>query len=193
VSKSSLVRFDHNRYSVAAKAARRTAQLRLTPIGLSFGATARSSGHTRRFVPARPLMIPGITCRCWPRSRRAAQRRSVPHWICRWRWRQIRRRLAGHDDGDRQFVDILTEVAEPGSTLSRRPVPRRSQPDCSAATRAHIWRGSATPIRPCVEPRRRALAIEPVPIAPATTSCAATPRRGLPLGGLAQGEYRGAA
>jgi hypothetical protein len=27
---------------------------------------------------------------------------------------QIRRRLAGHDDGDRQFVDILTEVAEAG-------------------------------------------------------------------------------
>ena len=27
---------------------------------------------------------------------------------------QIRRRLAGHDDGDRQFVDILTAVAEAG-------------------------------------------------------------------------------
>src|SRR5215471_11841053 len=27
---------------------------------------------------------------------------------------QIRRRLTGHDDGDRQFVDILTAVAEAG-------------------------------------------------------------------------------
>jgi hypothetical protein len=27
---------------------------------------------------------------------------------------QIRRRLAGHDDGDRQFVNILTAVAEAG-------------------------------------------------------------------------------
>jgi len=70
---------------------------------------------------------------------------------------QIRRRLAGHDDGDRQFVDILTEVARPGSTLSRRPVPRRSQPDCSAATSCSTsWRGSAMPIRPLrSQPRRR--------------------------------------
>src|SRR6266700_4173743 len=27
---------------------------------------------------------------------------------------QVRRRLTGHDDGDRQFVDILTAVAEAG-------------------------------------------------------------------------------
>ena len=27
---------------------------------------------------------------------------------------QVRRRLAGHDDGDRQFVDILTAVSEAG-------------------------------------------------------------------------------
>jgi hypothetical protein len=27
---------------------------------------------------------------------------------------QVRRRLVGHDDGDRQFVDILTAVSEAG-------------------------------------------------------------------------------
>ena len=95
VSKSSLVRFDHNRYSVAVRAARRTAQMRVfTPSASSSGATARLSRSTAAaLVAARPPTIPGITCRCWHASRgrcalfdpylavTASQIEALPHQI----------------------------------------------------------------------------------------------------------------
>jgi len=50
VSKSSLVRFDHNRYSVAAKAARRTAQLRAYADRIVVWCDGEIVGeHARRF------------------------------------------------------------------------------------------------------------------------------------------------
>ena len=116
VSKSSLVRFDHNRYSVAVKAARRPAQLRVYAERVVVWCDGEIVGeHPAASAAARPPMIPGITCRCWPGSP-ARCRNGDPfrNWDLPPALAQIRRRLAGHDDGDRQFVDILTAVAEAG-------------------------------------------------------------------------------
>ena len=50
MSKSSLVRFDHNRYSVAVKAARRTAQLRVYADRVTVWCAGEIvSEHVRRF------------------------------------------------------------------------------------------------------------------------------------------------
>ena len=116
VSKSSLVRFDHNRYSVAVKAARRTAQLRAYADRIVVVLTARCrrtcSPLRARPDRLRPLALPAGAGQ---KARGAAQRGPVPQLgSAAPALAQIRRRLAGHDDGDRQFVDILTAVAEAG-------------------------------------------------------------------------------
>ena len=72
-----------------------------------------------------------------PGARCATATRSATG-ICRQPLAQIRRRLAGHDDSDRQFVDILTAVAEAGlDAVEERPAARRA-------------------VGPAVRPRRRA-------------------------------------
>src|SRR3954468_10487619 len=85
-------------------------------VGHGSGAPARSSASTLAVsAAARPPTIPGITCRCWPGSLvRSGMATRSAIGICRQALAQVRRRLAGHNDGDRQFVDILTAVAEAG-------------------------------------------------------------------------------
>ena len=80
VSKSSLVRFDHNRYSVAVKAARRTAQIaRLRRPGRRL---VRRRDRRRAPPPLRPrpdrLRSLALPAGAGAQARRAAQRRSVP-------------------------------------------------------------------------------------------------------------------
>jgi len=90
VSKSSLVRFDHNRYSVAAKAARRTAQLRAYADRIVVWCDGEIVGDMlAASAAARPPTIPGIICRCSPRSpaRSGTATRSATG-TCRRRWRR---------------------------------------------------------------------------------------------------------
>ncbi len=116
MSKSSLVRFDHNRYSVAVKATRRTAQLRVYADRIVVWCDSEIGGeHARRFGRGQTAYDPW---HCLPVLARkpGALRNGDPfrNWDLPPALAQIRRRLAGHDDGDRQFVDILTAVAEVG-------------------------------------------------------------------------------
>ena len=107
---------DHNRYSVAVIAARRTAQLRATPDRIVTRVTVRSSGSMpAASAAARPPTTPWHYSPVLARKP-GALRNGDPfrNWDLPPALAQIRRRLAGHDDGDRQFVDILTEVAEAG-------------------------------------------------------------------------------
>jgi hypothetical protein len=79
VLKSSLVRFDHNRYSVEVKAARRTAQLRVYAEGVVVWCDGEIvSEHPRRFGRGQTPTIPGITCRCWPGSPARSGTATVP-------------------------------------------------------------------------------------------------------------------
>jgi len=101
---------------------------------------------------------------------------------------QVRRRLAGHSDGDRQFVDILTTVAEAGLDAVEAA--------CAEALSAMLFgrdvvlnilarqRDAALPL-PVATPTALALAIEPA------ADCARYDRLRRPP--LAEEAYRGAA
>ncbi len=192
VSKSSLVRFDHNRYSVAAKAARRTAQLRAYADRIVVWCDGEIVGETCSPLRPRPdrLRSLALSAGAGQEARRAAQQPAPAqaggdpfrNWDLPPALAQIRRRLAGHDDGDRQFVDILTEVAEAGldaveaacgEALSARLFGRDVVLNILAGQR------DVDPPRPVATPTALALAIEPMAIAPATISCAVRcrPRR----------------
>ena len=100
---------------------------------------------------------------------------------------QIRRRLAGHDDGDRQFVDILTAAAEAGLDAVEAA--------CTEALSAKLFgrdvvlnilarQRDAAPPQPVATPAALTLAIEPA------ADCARYDRLRRPP---AQEAYRGAA
>jgi transposase len=116
VSKSSLVRFDHNRYSVAVKAARRAAQLRAYADRIVVWHEGEIvAEHPRRFGRDQTVYdpwhyLPVLTCK--PGALRNGQ--PFRDWILPPGLAQVRRRLTGHADGDRQFVDILAAVADDG-------------------------------------------------------------------------------
>ena len=88
VSKTCLVRFDNNKYSVNASAIGVLSRSMPTPIGLSSARTdAWSVNIAAATAGARRFMTPGIMCRCWRVSlaRCAMVRRSEtgscpPHW-----------------------------------------------------------------------------------------------------------------
>jgi hypothetical protein len=116
VSKSSLVRFDHNRYSIAVKAARRTAQLRVYADRVVVWCAGEIVGeHARRFGRGQTAYDPWHYLPVLAKKP-GALRNGDPfrNWDLPPALAQVRRRLTGHNDGDRQFVDILTAVAEAG-------------------------------------------------------------------------------
>src|SRR6266436_3928197 len=103
VSKSSLVRFDHNRYSVAVKAARRTAQLRVYADRVVIWCDGEIVGeHARRFGRGQTAYDPWHYLPVLARKP-GALRNGDPsrNWDLPPALAQVRRRLTGHDDGDR--------------------------------------------------------------------------------------------
>jgi hypothetical protein len=116
VCKSSLVRFDHNRYSVAVKAARRPAQLRAYADRIVVWHEGEIvAEHPRRFGRGQTVYDPWHYLPVLARKP-GALRNGQPFrdWALPPGLGQVRRQLAGHADGDRQFVDILASVAEDG-------------------------------------------------------------------------------
>jgi len=195
VSKSSLVRFDHNRYSVAVKAARRTAQLRAYADRIVVWCDGEIVGeHTRRFGRGQTAYDPWHYLPVLARKP-GALRNGDPfrNWDLPPALGQIRRRLAGHDDGDRQFVDILTAVTEAGLDAVEAA--------CAEALSARLFgrdvvlnilarQRDTDPPRPVATPTALALAIEP------TADCARYDQLRGPLSAEEvhpQGAWRGAA
>ncbi|MSO77455.1 MAG: IS21 family transposase [Alphaproteobacteria bacterium] len=116
VSKSSLVRFDHNRYSAAAKAARRPAQLRAYADRVVLWQDGEIvAEHARRFGREHTVYDPWHYLPVLARKP-GALRNGQPFrdWALPAGLAEVRRHLADHADGDRQFVDILAAVAEDG-------------------------------------------------------------------------------
>jgi hypothetical protein len=110
------VRFDHNRYSVAVKAARRPAQLRAYADRIVVWHEGEIVGeHPRRFGRGQTAYDPWHYLPVLARKP-GALRNGQPFrdWALPPGLAQIRRHLAGHADGDRQFVDILAAVADDG-------------------------------------------------------------------------------
>jgi DNA-directed RNA polymerase subunit K/omega len=116
VSKSSLVRFDHNRYSVAVKAARRTAQLRVYAERVVVWCDGEIVGeHPRRFGRGQTAYDPWHYLPVLARKP-GALRNGAPFkdWPLPAGLERVRRRLKGSDDGDRQMVKVLSAVLTDG-------------------------------------------------------------------------------
>ena len=166
VSKSSLVRYDHNRYSVAVKAARRTAQMRVYAERIVVWCDGEIvAEHSRRFGRGQTAYDPWHYLPVLARKP-GALRNGDPfrNWDLPPALAQTRRRLAGHDDGDRQFVDILTAVAEGGLDAVEAA--------CAEALSAKLFsrdvvlnilarQRDAAPAQPVATPAALTLAIEP--------------------------------
>jgi hypothetical protein len=126
VSKTCLVRFDNNRYSVAASAVGRPVEIRAYADRIEL----RQDGRSSASIPAasaatRRSSIPGITCRCWPASpAHCATARRSRTGCCR-RAGAVRRKLAGSADGDRQMVEHSDRGAERRAAAVEAACPRR--------------------------------------------------------------------
>ena len=166
VSKSSLVRFDHNRYSVAVKAARRTAQLRVYAGRVVVWCDGEIVGeHARRFGRGQTAYDPWHYLPVLARKP-GALRNGDPfrNWDLPPALTQVRHRLAGHNDGDRQFVDILSAVAEAGlASVEAACAEALSVRLCSRDVVLNILarQRDAAPSGPVATPAGLALAIEP--------------------------------
>src|ERR1700712_2525677 len=116
VSKTCLVRFDNNRYSVSAHAVGRPVEVRahaerieLRQAGQLVGEHARSFGRDQtRFDPWH--YVPVLA------RKPGALRNGAPFkdWLLPAGLERIRRKLAGSADGDRQMVSILAAVLSDG-------------------------------------------------------------------------------
>ena len=116
VSKTCLVRYDNNRYSVAASAVGRPVEIRayaerieLRQDGRIVGEHCRCFGRDQtifdpwHYVPVLARK-PGALCNGAP----------FKDWVLPSSLERVRRKLAAADDGDRQMVDILAAVLSDG-------------------------------------------------------------------------------
>jgi hypothetical protein len=175
VSKTCLVRFDNNKYSVAASAVGWPVEVHAYADRIVIRQDGRIVGeHPRSFGRGETIYDPWHYVPVLARKP-GALRNGAPFkdWVLPAAMERVRRRLAGVDDGNRQMVDILTAVLTDGCRRSRPPVPkqslRTSTPPMSSSTfwlviaiPPHRPRSSRQPRSPC--------AMLPSPTVPATTT-----------------------
>jgi len=116
VSKTCLVRFDNNKYSVAANAIGRPVEIRAYADRIELRQDGRSVGeHPRCFGRDRTVFDPWHYVPVLARKP-GALRNGAPFkdWVLPAGLERIRRKLTGAADGDRQMVDILTAVLSDG-------------------------------------------------------------------------------
>ena len=116
VSKTCLVRFDNNRYSVAAGAVGRPVEVRAYADRIELRQDGRVVGdHPRAFGRDQTVFDPWHYVPVLARKP-GALRNGAPfkNWVLPNGLDRVRRKLAGVDDGDRQMVTILTAVLSDG-------------------------------------------------------------------------------
>jgi transposase len=116
VSKTCLVRFDNNRYSVAASAVGRPVEIRAYAERVELRQAGHPAGeHARCFGRDQTIFDPWHYVPVLARKP-GALRNGAPFkdWVLPAGLGRIRRKLAGAADGDRQMVDILTAVLSDG-------------------------------------------------------------------------------
>jgi transposase len=116
VSKTCLVRFDNNKYSVAAGAVGRPVEIRAYAERIEIRQDGRVVGeHRRCFGRDQTVFDPWHYVPVLARKP-GALRNGAPFkdWLLPGALERIRRKLAGVGDGDRQMVDILTAVLSDG-------------------------------------------------------------------------------
>jgi hypothetical protein len=116
VSKTCLVRFDNNKYSVTAAAVGRPVEVRAYAERIEIRQDGRVVGeHRRCFGREQTVYDPWHYVPVLARKP-GALRNGAPFkdWLLPAALERIRRKLGGADDGDRQMVDILTAVLSDG-------------------------------------------------------------------------------
>jgi transposase len=116
VSKTCLVRFDHNRYSVAASAVGRPVEIRAYADRIELRQDGHVVGdHRRCFGRDQTVFNPWHDVPVLLRKP-GALRNGAPFkdWVLPAGLERIRRKLAGSADGDRQMVAILAAVLSDG-------------------------------------------------------------------------------
>ena len=116
VSKTCLVRFDNNKYSVTASAVGRPVEIRAYAERIEFRQDGRLVGdHPRCFGRGRTIYDPWHYVPVLVRKP-GALRNGAPFrdWVLPSALEKVRRKLQGADDGDRQMVDILAAVLTEG-------------------------------------------------------------------------------
>ena len=116
VSRTCLVRFDNNKYSVAASAIGRPVEIRAYAERIELRQEGRLVGeHHRSFGRDQTVFDPWHYVPVLARKP-GALRNGAPFkdWILPASLDRVRRKLAGNDDGDRQMVAILTAVLSDG-------------------------------------------------------------------------------
>jgi hypothetical protein len=116
VSKTCLVRFDNNRYSVSASAVGRPVEVRAYAERIELRQDGRQVGsHPRCFGRDQTIFDPWHYVPVLARKP-GALRNGAPFkdWVLPTSLDRVRRKLAGATDGDRQMVDILTSVLSDG-------------------------------------------------------------------------------
>src|SRR6201987_3648585 len=116
VSKTCLVRFDNNKYSVAASAVGRPIEIRAYADRIELRQDGRPVGeHRRCFGRDQTMFDPWHYVPVLARKP-GALRNGAPFkdWVLPTGLERVRRKLIGARDGDRQFVDILAAVLSDG-------------------------------------------------------------------------------
>jgi hypothetical protein len=116
VSKTCLVRFDNNKYSVTASAVGRAVEIRAYADRIELRQDGRLVGeHPRCFGRDQTVYDPWHYVPVLARKP-GALRNGAPFkdWVLPASLERVRRKLAGSSDGDRQMVDILTMVLSDG-------------------------------------------------------------------------------
>jgi transposase len=116
VSKTCLVRFDNNKYSVAASAVGRPVEVRAYADRIELRQDGRLVGeHARCFGRDQTVFDPWHYVPVLARKP-GALRNGAPFkdWVLPAAMERVRRKLAGTADGDRQMVKILTTVLSDG-------------------------------------------------------------------------------
>ena len=116
VSKTCLVRFDNNKYSVAANAVGRPVEVYAYADRIVIRQDGRVVGeHRRAFGRGETIYDPWHYVPVLARKP-GALRNGAPFkdWVLPAAMERIRRKLAGADDGNRQMVNILTAVLTDG-------------------------------------------------------------------------------
>jgi transposase len=116
VSKTCLVRFDNNKYSVAASAVGRPVEVHAYADRIVIRQDGRIvAEHRRSFGRGDTLYDPWHYVPVLARKP-GALRNGAPFkdWVLPAAMERVRRKLAGVDDGNRQMVDILTAVLTDG-------------------------------------------------------------------------------
>jgi len=116
VSKTCLVRFDNNKYSVAASAVGWPVEVHAYADRIVIRQDGRIVGeHPRSFGRGETIYDPWHYVPVLARKP-GALRNGAPFkdWVLPAAMERVRRRLAGVDDGNRQMVDILTAVLTDG-------------------------------------------------------------------------------